>query len=965
MEELTRRTEAEKTQSPSKAIKKPKAFEENSVSRESKYKNDFELNMKNGDRWKPHNEDSTAVDQQQLYTPRKDNPEAGKDIVGLSHRESPYYKREEPPLVVAESSKVLESPLEWDEWTTNSEESSTISVLQTEAVRAGVTKSDTFDFLKTQKVEKKEDKPEMEVVNSTSRFRPIEDPIHARNLQAPAVKESLEPDSDCSNFLEYSEKEKRQTNETPRNYRRELSPHFPQDRRELSPSFRSRDSSATRFVAIDAYLGLKEKDTTADKKDEKRDRPFSYRSTPCLEPGPLPDNSSGLERNKNIQKRTEEVRREEEADIKEDLCSSLLSLKTREEVSGEGRKYSEEYLSGLKKLTSVESRDKDRGSFNDVDYSKYKLGCTDDSKSYYKSRQLLSENAELLKHSYENSRSSTPQPSHEDQAKGKKEPQELPGFLTKTPLLTTDPLKQERDVHFESEFPTFSAYLRRTYGQTYSYRTRENSEDNQDHYRTKNEPSNTVGPSLTDGAGNNKIKENESTESKAVKEDYHHVSGHKEVEHNSRRSHYLQANRSGLTPPASSTAETNNFLSRSKESVFETSGSAPAYGEVSTGSSKQMTKNCSAGRGKANKVDQREASPTIDLLQRSFESLQSALSNKELDLMEPPVRRMSPSPERFSEERRSDSSHSRSRSRTRKRTVQSQARSRDSSQKMRLKEMAPTYYEARHGQGEQPGQTQTLSPSLSEIEVIYKGSEPDNYNLNKKYIERYPMDFNDEDISVMKKFIHHKKEELPEMFYMDVETFKKYYVQSRVMEMKRESSNSRRSSLSSMHEIDTLEREASLPREAREVREAGPRWSGEKEMYQGGAHQSRSLTPGQLGLSASNIGLTQAGLPDYGSPHKRSVAVQMQVETIHNTCLPPSLTITNVPAKPSAPVPASSPVKDQAQDPRLRRGGRRREAGQEGLRGPGEPGAAGQQPALLRGEVRAGVFMIFSFVESF
>ena len=53
MEELTRRTEAEKTQSPSKATKKPKAFEENSASRESKYKNDFELNMKNGDRRKP------------------------------------------------------------------------------------------------------------------------------------------------------------------------------------------------------------------------------------------------------------------------------------------------------------------------------------------------------------------------------------------------------------------------------------------------------------------------------------------------------------------------------------------------------------------------------------------------------------------------------------------------------------------------------------------------------------------------------------------------------------------------------------------------------------------------------------------------------------------------------------------------------------------------------------------------
>ena len=80
----------------------------------------------------------------------------------------------------------------------------------------------------------------------------------------------------------------------------------------------------------------------------------------------------------------------------------------------------------------------------------------------------------------------------------------------------------------------------------------------------------------------------------------------------------------------------------------------------------------------------------------------------------------------------------------------SQAKSRDSSQKMRLKEMAPTYYEARHGQGhDQPAasQVQTASPSLSEIEVIYKGAEPENYNLNTKYIERYPMDFNDEDIA--------------------------------------------------------------------------------------------------------------------------------------------------------------------------------------------------------------------------
>ena len=142
------------------------------------------------------------------------------------------------------------------------------------------------------------------------------------------------------------------------------------------------------------------------------------------------------------------------------------------------------------------------------------------------------------------------------------------------------------------------------------------------------------------------------------------------------------------------------------------------------------------------------------------------------------------------------------------------------------------------------------------------------------------MDFNDEDISVMKKFIHHKKDELPEMFYMDVDTFKKYYVQSRVMEMKRESSQSRRSSLSSMHEIDTLEREASLPRETKP--EFSQRWPGEKEIYHGGPHQPRNTTPSSrhqptmANISASNIGLSQTPI-EYGSPDKRSVAVQMQV----------------------------------------------------------------------------------------
>ena len=875
-EEVAQRagTEITKTQSASKAAIKQNVFDENfsGAAKEFKYKNDFELNISSAGRH--HKGDSSAGEEKQ----GKANQETKKENLVLSYKDSTYSRREEAPLVVAES------PLEWEDWTTNSDESSTISVLQSDAVKTFHV-SESFDFIKAQKLEKKEDKTEKEIITSHSKFRPPEDPIISRHLQvgpvAPEVaRETFDTDSDSSTLRELSGKKKIQTNggqeryEGGRSYRRDLSPHTSQDRREVSPSFRSRDSSATRFVAIDAYLGIKDKDAAADKKEQKRDTTFSYRNKTSSDStlGESPrDNCSSLEHNKNMQRKTEE------ADIKEDLCSSLLSIKSREEVSAEGKKYSESDLSGLKKLTTVDGvQTKERGSLNEVDsikyensLSKHKYGFTDDTKSYYKSKQLLSENAEVLKSSYQSSVSSPAQ----------HRPEELPGFLAKTPHLTAEQGQQERDLHFESEFPTFSAYLRRTYGQTYSYRTRENSEDNQDHYRTKTEETSTLGVSIKEAEGKRKIKENELLESKSSKEDYQFPdcvpgkkeSGHKVVEHNSRKSNYQQGGKTDLPADTSKACEANNFLSRSRESVFETSGSAPAYGEVGSGATKQLSKTSSAGRGKGNKVDQREASPTIDLLQRSFESLQSALNNKDLDMMEREVRRMSPSPERFNEERRSDSSHSRSRSRTRKRTVQSQAKSRDSSQKMRLKEMAPTYYEARHGQGhDQPpaSQVQTASPSLSEIEVIYKGAEPENYNLNTKYIERYPMDFNDEDISVMKKFIHHKKDELPEMFYMDVETFKKYYVQNRVMEMKRESSNSRRSSLSSMHEIDTLEREASLPRDSR----------GEKEVHhQHGPHQSRSMTAGQAGLSASNIGVSHSPIDYGGSPHKRSVAVQMQV----------------------------------------------------------------------------------------
>merc|ERR1719232_1224860 len=175
---------------------------------------------------------------------------------------------------------------------------------------------------------------------------------------------------------------------------------------------------------------------------------------------------------------------------------------------------------------------------------------------------------------------------------------------------------------------------------------------------------------------------------------------------------------------------------------------------------------------------------------------------------------------------------------------------------------------------------QNPSPSLSEIEGIYKGSEPDNFgNMNKKYIERYPMDLNDEDISVMKKFIHHKKDELPsEMFYMDVETFKKLYVQNRVMEMKREASRSRRSSVcSNVNEQQQQDKiiTNSVPADNTLAQES--HWVGEKD--NGYNQQPRNMTSKTSSsprhYQSTNLGHTPI---EYGSPKKKSVAVQMQQE---------------------------------------------------------------------------------------
>ena len=127
----------------------------------------------------------------------------------------------------------------------------------------------------------------------------------------------------------------------------------------------------------------------------------------------------------------------------------------------------------------------------------------------------------------------------------------------------------------------------------------------------------------------------------------------KEVEHISRKS--KRSNDERISSASKGLDEkdqelTDSFLSRSKESIYESSGAAPANTECFN---KQLIKNSNAVKGKVSKPDHRDASPTIDLLQQSFESLQSALNNKELELMSPSIRpehrRSSPSPERFPE----------------------------------------------------------------------------------------------------------------------------------------------------------------------------------------------------------------------------------------------------------------------------------------------------------------------------
>ena len=135
------------------------------------------------------------------------------------------------------------------------------------------------------------------------------------------------------------------------------------------------------------------------------------------------------------------------------------------------------------------------------------------------------------------------------------------------------------------------------------------------------------------------------------------------------------------------------------------------------------------------------------------------------------------------------------------------------------------------------------------------------------------MDFNDEDINIMKKFIHHKNEEL----YMDVETFKKLYVQNRVMEMKRETSLSRRSSINSnMTDQELKDRSSSEPHYNNNNDSQG--YSSSRHMMQSPRHHQSSdqyhVTNNKHREPHHHNHHTQI---EYESPSKKNVGVQMQV----------------------------------------------------------------------------------------
>ena len=288
------------------------------------------------------------------------------------------------------------------------------------------------------------------------------------------------------------------------------------------------------------------------------------------------------------------------------------------------------------------------------------------------------------------------------------------------------------------------------------------------------------------------------------------------IENSSVETRYREVNE------AKSTIENSNFLSRSKESVYEASGLVASSTEPF---SKQRTTHSKL-------TEQEDASPTISLLEKGFDSMldmQSFSSRTDL-------RTNSPSPNRHQEEKFSD--RSRSRSRTKKKNVQSQGSTNKqghvthksspnikiSPTQFREKEAGPTAtqkikyrekenYEAinrdlqernKYGNTDEQKLSDEFymedeltkfermeyfdkehmlhksSPNLREVEQIYANVKADNsVNINKKYSETYPIELNDQDMGLNRKHSHSKKDEISE-------NFRKMYVQNRVMDLKQE-----------------------------------------------------------------------------------------------------------------------------------------------------------------------------------
>lgn len=314
----------------------------------------------------------------------------------------------------------------------------------------------------------------------------------------------------------------------------------------------------------------------------------------------------------------------------------------------------------------------------------------------------------------------------------------------------------------------------------------------------------------------NDIKRSESQRNDVHSPKHHFKAEKLLIENSSAETRYREDN------GAKSTIENSNFLSRSKESVYEASGLVASSTEPF---SKQRTTHSKL-------TEQEDASPTISLLEKGFDSM---LDMQSFSSRTDP-RPNSPSPNRHQEEKFSD--RSRSRSRTKKKNVQSQGSTNKqghvthksspnikiSPTQFREKEVGPTAsqkikyrekenYEAinrdlqernKYGNTDEQKLSDEFymedeltkfermeyfdkelmlhksSPNLREVEQIYANVKTDNFvNINNKYSETYPIELNDQDMGLNRKHSHSKKDEISE-------NFRKMYVQNRVMDLKQE-----------------------------------------------------------------------------------------------------------------------------------------------------------------------------------